>query len=165
MLGVQGLDNDDYLGKVGEYDASRQGARPTAATDFWIQNGSTYVEATGEWLGDAHDQNYGVDIQMGRYFRISSHFLQYLHRLDHDPLTDLDAAKGGPMVWSEDAAAGVQYQPSYNELETEMEFTVPGATWLKFRAAHKTVQRGGRCSGALDVEVLFLSRAVGNEGN
>ena len=143
FVGIRGTDNEGYEGKINEYDAAPQGARPTATTDFWVQRGGYYLEADGEFRGDAKDQQYNLDFQANRYFRIRSHFIQYLHRLDHDPLTDLDAAKGGPMVWSEDFAAGTQHAPKYSEFKTDMEFVIPEAEWIKFHAGVRSFQREG----------------------
>ncbi len=143
FVGTRGLDNANYLGKVSEYDTARQGLRPSVGTNFWIQRGSTFLDVNGEFRGDARDQQYGVDFQVGRYLRIRSYFVQFLHRLDHDPLKDFDAGKGGPLVWHEDHAPGVDYLPNYNEVTTRLEFTVPHAEWLRFHAGHRSYQRHG----------------------
>ncbi len=143
FLGTRGLDNANYLGRVSEYDTARQGIRPSAGVNVWVQRGSRFVELRGEHRGDARDQSYEVDVQAGRHVRIRSYFLNYLHRLDHDPLSDLDAGKGGPVVRHEDFAPGVNYLPGYSEMNTEVEVTAPGARWLKFRGGHRTYERHG----------------------
>lgn len=143
FVGTRGLDNSNYLGKVSEYDAARDGLRPSVGVEYWRQGENYFVDAGGEHRGDAKDQRYGIDLQVDRHFRIRTQFLQYLHRLDHDPLDDLDTAKGGPMVQHTDLAPGVEYMPGYSELNTKMEFAVPGAEWLRFRASHRTFERHG----------------------
>ncbi len=144
-VGVHGRDNDGYQGRVNEYDASPQGARPSIGLTYWTQKDNYFLDAAGEYRGDAKDQSYGVDFQANRYFRIRAYYEDFLHRLDHDPLADYDAGKGGPVLWHTDQEPGVNYDIGNNDFKTKMEFTVPGLTWLRLRASYHTFQRhGGR---------------------
>ncbi len=143
FVGTRGLDNNNHLGQVGEYDAARQGLRPSAGVEFWKQSGSVFFDGYGEWRGDARDQYYKVDVQATRYVRIRSHFMKYLHRLDHDPLLDLDTALGGPMVQHTDNDPHTLYKPGYEEARTDVEAVIPGATWLRLKGSHRTYLREG----------------------
>lgn len=143
FVGTRGLDNSNYLGQVSEYDTARQGLRPSVGLDFWTQRGSTFFDMGGIYRGDAKDQQYRLDLQVDRNIRVRSYFLKFLHRLDHDPLTDLDTAKGGPMVQHTDYDPNGVYQPGYTEMGTEIEITVPGAEWLRLRGSHRSYLRDG----------------------
>lgn len=143
FVGVRGTDNEDYLGRVSEYDAAPQGVRPSVGMNVWGQSNNWFVDVTAENGGDARDQSYGVEIDGNRYFQLRSTVLRYLHRLDHDPLDDLDTAKGGPMVQHEDFSPGVDYAPGYTEAKTELGGVVPGAEFLRWRVGHRMVSRHG----------------------
>ncbi len=152
FVGTRGLDNNNYLGRVSEYDTSRQGLRPSIGAGFWGQNGNVYLDFRGEHRGDARDQQYSFQLDAGGYFKIRTTYDRFIHRLDHDPLSILDAAKGSVVVRSNDFAPGAEYVPGRNEVRTEITGRIPSLPWLTLRAGHRSQLQHG------DVQARTLAK-------
>lgn len=154
FLGTRGLDNANYLGRVSEYDVARQGLRPSTSLDFWGLRGGFFLDFRGEHRGDAKDQSYRLSLDAGRYFRLRTTLDRFAYRPDHDPLTNLDVAKGSVVVRSEDAAAGAVHLPGRTDLRTEITAVIPGFTFLTFKAGHRSQLEHG------DVQVTQLNKCA-----
>lgn len=143
FYGARAIDNSGYLGRVAEFDPAPQGLNPALGASIWLQKGFTFLDAFVDNRGDSRDQTYRLDLQLHRYLRLAAFYSKFLHRLDHDPLDYLDAAKGGPVVRHTDLAPGVEYAPAYSEGKTELHGVIPGWTALRFRAGLRTQYRHG----------------------
>lgn len=139
FVGTRGIDNANYLGLVSEYDTARQGLVPSVGGSFWNLNNGTYVEGEFQNRGDARDQQYKVKVDLNRWVQVTSYYVNFLHRLDNDPLDYMDAAKGSVVLRHDNFAPGVNYQPGWSQLKTEIKGVVPGATMLRWRASHRTM--------------------------
>lgn len=143
FVGTRAIDNADYLGLVSEYDTARQGFVPTAGGSFWNLTGGNYLEGEFQNRGNANDQQYKVKVDLNRWVQVTSYYVNFLHRIDNDPLADLDAAKGSVVLRHDNFAEGVNYAPGWSQLRTEVKGTVPGATILRWRASHRTMLEHG----------------------
>lgn len=143
FFGSAGNDNNDYLGRIAEYDAARQGMRPAGGADVWGNRGSLWFSFRGENRGDARDQRYSFQLDAGRWFKLRTTYDRFLFRLDHDPLSNLDAAKGTVVVRHDDVTPGVNHAPARSELTTRIEVRIPSLPFVTLYAAHRTELRRG----------------------
>lgn len=106
FVGTRGLDNNNYLGLVSEYDAARQGLRPSLGATFWGQKNGVFLDGGAEYRGDARDQQHYLRLDVNRYFRLKTTYDRFVYRLQHDPLDALDTAKGSVVVRHDDFSRG-----------------------------------------------------------
>lgn len=147
-VGGLGTDNRDYLGRVGEYDVLKQGALPAAELGLWGERGASRWDVYGRHSGDARDQRYGFTANIKRRLSLSASYDRMPHRLDHDPLTWMDASSnlGGTFVVQHtDNDPGARYELTRGELKARAEYTQPiaGVGSLKLVASHRLELRDG----------------------
>lgn len=147
-LGAAATDTSEYLGRVGEYDVLRQGTLPALGLQVWGERGASRFEAFARHSGDARDQRYGVDVNLQRRLKLSVSYDRMPHRLDHDPLTWMDAASnlnGTFVVGHTDHDPAAQYALKRGELKSRLELAVPisrTGSVLLF-ASHRQEMRDG----------------------
>jgi hypothetical protein len=141
FLGTRALDNADWPGRVSEYEANKGGARPAVGINYWYSRDSWFFDFFGENRGDSRAQSYYLNADLNRRLRIRSSYERFLHRLDNDPLTNLDVAKGTVVVRHDDLAPNRAFVPGRNELNTEISGYIN--SWLSWRASHKFLQIHG----------------------
>jgi hypothetical protein len=154
FVGTRGLDNANYLGRVSEYEVSPQGLRPSLGAGFWAQRDGLAVDFRGEHRGDARDQQYELRLDAGRYFRLRTSYERFVHRLGHDPLLNLDTAKGTVVVRYDDLTPAADYVPGRSQVRTEITGAIPGVPWLVWRAGHRSQLQHG------DVQARTLSKCA-----
>jgi len=147
-LGASASDSTDYLGRVGEYDVLRQGTLPTLGLQIWGERGASRFEAFARHSGDARDQRYGLDVDVNRRLALSVSYDRLPHRLDHDPLTWMDAASnlnGTFVVGHTDYDPTAQYALKRGELKSRLELAVPlsRTASVKLFASHRQEMRDG----------------------
>lgn len=150
FLGLRGLDNSDWMGRVNEFEANKDGARPSIGFNYWYGRGSWFFDFFGENRGDSRAQSYSLKTDLNRWVRVSSSMERFLHRLDHDPLTNLDAAKGTVVVRHDNLAPNRALAPGRNEIDTKISGYL--TSWLTWRASHRFQQMHG------DVQTRAISK-------
>ncbi len=129
--------------RIGEFNSIRQGTRPVAQFGAWdINNGFAY-EISGERGVDPNDQRYSLNADIRRWFRTDFTFSKLPHRLENDPLTNLDTAKGTVVVRSDRGDAGVNYCPYYQETEIRNRLTLPFFSALSVKFDYRDQGRKG----------------------
>jgi hypothetical protein len=141
FFGVRALDNSGWQGRVNEYEINKGGARPPVAFSYWYSRGSWFFDFFGENRGDSRAQSYSLDADFNRLVRLRSSLERFLHRLDHDPLTNLDTAKGSVVVRYDNLSPNRAFAPGRNELKTEVSGDI--RSWLSWRASHRYLQFHG----------------------
>jgi hypothetical protein len=102
--------NTGTLTRVAEYDTAKDGALPTVKAQLWGDSGAVKYELFAAHSGDSRDQKYGASINAGNgRVKASFSFDRFLHRLDHDPLTYVEAGVGNFVVRATDHDPGAQY--------------------------------------------------------
>lgn len=141
FIGTRGLDNSGWMGRVNEYEMNKQGLRPAVRSEYWHSLGSWFFSFAGENRGDSRASVYEMDADLDRRVRVRSTLERFMHRLENDPLTNLDAAKGNVVVRHDNLAPDRAYVPGRNELKTELSGYI--ASWLTWRASHRYLQIHG----------------------
>lgn len=141
FFGTRAVDNDAWAGRVSEYEVNKSGFRPVFGSNQWYSQGSWFFDFSAENRGDSRAQTYSLDADLNRRVRIRSSLDRFLHRLDNDPLSNLDAAKGTVIVRHDDNAPNRAFVPGRNELNTEVSGYL--TSWLSWRASHRFLQIHG----------------------
>lgn len=152
FLGTRGLSNDGWMGRANEYEMNKGGARPVFGTSYWYSRGSWFFDFFGENRGDGRAQSYFLDADLNRRLRIRSSLERFMHRLDNDPLSNLDTAKGTVVVRHDNLAPNRALVPGRNEMKTEVSGTI--TRWLQWRASHRFLQVHG------DIQTRALSKCA-----
>ncbi len=142
FLGTRALDNTGWGGRVNEYEYNGQGFAPVFSANYWFARDSWFVDFFAENRGASRAGSYWLDADLNRRVRIRSSIERFLHRLDHDPITNLDAAKGTVVVRHDNLAPNRAFVPGRNEFRTELTGAV--TSWLSWRVAHRFQQIHGQ---------------------
>lgn len=150
-LGVRAVETNDSAVRVGEYESLESGA----TTGFSIEQAGKDAAwlAVFRWLDtDEFDSHFAGDF--GRVLRFEASFTRFLHRLEHDPLTNLFAVKSPKVVSATDHDPGRQYGIVNTEFRSNMTFRHPDVPNLVFtagfrqqtREGHKQVRASDHCT-------------------
>jgi hypothetical protein len=166
--GVAIHSNDGNLTKVGEYEPLRDGVRPIAKADITAVSEKIFFNLNSYYNADPKDQNHSAELNVGRVFDQKFSFTSLLHRLDHDPLKNLDvASEARSGVFHEDFNPTDEYQITRSEFVSKSRLTIPGTSFLKFYANIRNEHRSGeyqartlsKCSSC---HVVAKSRPISN---
>lgn len=152
FLGTQGFSNNGWQGRVGEFDTNKDGLRPVTSFSYWYSRGPRFLDFYGENRGDSRDQVYSLQGTLGRRLQFRSALDRFLHRLDHDPLSNLDAAKGSVVVRYDNLNPNRAYTTGRSELKTEIRGVIN--QWLSWRASHRFLQTHG------DIQTRAISKCA-----
>lgn len=142
-FGAVGTDNNQYAGRVSEFAPARQGGRAAGGGALWGNTGKFYFDFRGGINGTAKDQDYWLHLDANRWWQTEVRYSRLPHRLDHDPLDTLDAAKGSIVVRHDDRNPSEQYSIARGELTLDSHIAVPRARWLKFKFGFRDERRDG----------------------
>ena len=131
------------MDRVGEFEAVRQGTRPTSRLGLWGYSDGMAWDIEARRGVDPSDQDYRVGFDLKRYWQSDFDLTKLPHRLINDPLTNLDAAKGGPMVQHTSEDLGIQYCPVYQDARWRNRITVPGMPLLSMHFDYRSIIRKG----------------------
>ncbi len=140
-FGGTGTDRSGSLLKIGEYDVLHQGALPKLGLQFWGERHGRRYDVLAVHSGDARDQHYRVDLDAQRILKAHVHYHRFPHRLDHDPLSYLDASSnvGGTfVVRHDDTDPGAAYGITRGELESRLEIALPKTSGVMFFLGHRS---------------------------
>ncbi len=131
------------MDRVGEYEAVRQGTRPTGRLGTWGYSDGIAWDVEGHFGVDATDQDYRGTFDFKRYWKSEFELKKLPHRLIKDPLTNLDAAKGGPMVQHTNEDLGIKYCLEYQDANWRNRVTIPGMPLLSLHFDYRSILRKG----------------------
>lgn len=97
--GAAGVSIKDSQLRVNEYSVIKEDDGATAYTKAKIEahdDNGMYLDVDAEFMGN-RDQQYELELDAMRYFRVNSSYDTFLHWLDHDQLNYLDAAVRPPV--------------------------------------------------------------------
>ena len=166
--GVAVHSNDGNLTKVGEYLVLPDGLRPIGKAKVTVTSDKIFLDLDSYYSGDPKDQEHALDFNVGRVFDQKFSFNSLLHRLDHDPMKNLDvASEARSGVFHTDYNPTDEYQITRSEFISESKLTIPGASFLKFYANVRNEHRSGeyqartlsKCSSC---HVVAKSRPIDN---
>jgi hypothetical protein len=142
-VGGAGTDTSGNLNKAGEYltleDAAKVGA------EFWGERNGFRFDVSAFNGGSSRDQDYRADIDIKRLVTAHVSYQKFTHRLDHDPLTYMDASSGlgGTFVaQSTDTDPGAVYSTGNGRFESRVDLRLPTVP-VKLFIGHNRQTRDG----------------------
>lgn len=100
---------------------------------------------------DQDEMNFGMDIDLSRVVQNSTTFDRFIHRLDHDPLTNVEPEAAYEFVYV-DSNPMDDYQIVRHEAITNTEIKIPAIPKVKFNMKYRYMTRKGHQQGrTLDV--------------
>ncbi len=127
-IGGWGAQTSDSQDLVNEYEPTSGGALFNLDLSSFSKAGSLLVSAHGKHSNDIQGT---VDFDLGRMVRSQTSFTKLLHRLGHDPMTDLEATDTvDKAVYHTDLNPGMAYGMHDAVLFNRTEFQIPSASAL-----------------------------------
>ncbi len=145
-VGILTSDSTGNPQRVGQYDDIFDTTRARTGFELWGQNGRVKFDLAASHGGDRSDQRYSADVAIGRMVKAHVQYQRSPKRLDHDPLTYVDAASniGGTFVVEHtDTDPFAEYGFDYAELVSRLEVVLPKAPFLRFYVSHRQETRSG----------------------
>jgi len=149
LLGTTYTDVDGYVGKVGEYELAEQGFLPLVKARLTVLDKDLFLDVVAVHKGDAREQFYQAYFDASRVFKTRFTMNKFQHRLDHDPLLNMDTSQraGHMMNTADDLAPAHEYRIVYTEYLSETELRHPKAEWLSANIAYRRQEREGAHQG------------------
>lgn len=149
--GVSYTNIDGYAGKVAEYSVgdlgSANGFLPVVKAHASFLSWDLYLEVEGAHSGNSADQRYRLFFDAARVFKTEFTLNRFLHRLDNDPLTNIDTSQGVIFAIGDNRSPGHDYRVVYTDMRSVSEIAIPDADWLKFRLEYRRETRDGGRQG------------------
>jgi len=145
-VGVLTSDSTGNQQRVGQYDDLFDTTRARTGFQMWGQTGRVKFDLAASHGGNRRDQRYSADVAIGRMVKAHVQYQRSPKRLDHDPLTYVDAASniGGTFVVEHtDTDPFAQYDFDYAELISRLELVLPKAPYLRLYVSHRQETRNG----------------------
>ncbi len=139
-------DNSGAPERVSEYDVLRQGVLGRLGARLWGDQGLLRFDAQAQYGGTSKDQLYLGDLNYARWLKVHVKYLRFPRRLDHDPLSYVDAASGigGTFVVTHtDYDRSARYGLTRGQLESDVEVAPPSMPALRLFASHRKESREG----------------------
>ena len=149
LLGTTYTDVDGYLGNVGEYELAEQGFLPLVKAHLTVLDQDMFLEVAAVHKGDAREQFYRAYFDASRVFKTRFTLNKFQHRLDHDPLTNMDTSQraGHLVTITDDLAPAHEYRIVYTEYLSETELRHPKAEWFTANVTYRRQERQGAHQG------------------
>jgi hypothetical protein len=129
--------------KFAEFESLRQGVHPLGQIEVWGKTQGVVWRMHGERGVDPNDQRHEGDLDIRRYLRTEFRFNKLQHRLDNDPVTNLDAAKANVVVRHDNQDTNVRYCPYYQDLEVRNRVVLPFMPQVTFHVDYRSQGRKG----------------------
>lgn len=145
-LGGAANDGAGALERTSEYDILRQGALGRLGGQVWGDRGPLRFDAQAKYGGTSRDQFYLGDLTYARWLKVHVNYQRFPHRLEHDPLSYVDAASGigGTFVVSHtDYDPSARYSLTRGQWDSHVEVAPPAIAGLRFFAGHRQENRDG----------------------
>jgi hypothetical protein len=141
LTGGQGSDVDGSLTRVAEYsivdDTALAGLKwETSPYDDTTFGFSLFRVTSDEFKGTA-------ELDLNRQMRIKGTLDGFIHRLVHDPVTNLQAVSDVKVVRSTDLDPGTDYQINTRLFDVRAEFQPPSTPGFSFRGGYSNLERHG----------------------
>jgi hypothetical protein len=141
LLSGAANDTSGYLGRAAEYRVVKDGQAVLGGV-FWGNSGNIHYDFLADFNGDVDDGKYGAKLDFNRHVKIDLRYTRMPHRLDHDPMTNLDAGIANFIVRHTDTDPNAVYNMGRNELNFRTEI-VPNWEHIRFLLAYRHDSREG----------------------
>jgi|GEM_PF-1175216 len=152
-VGPRFTDVDGKKDRVAEYDIADDGAHgdagflPAGWAHMTVMSKKLFLELSAAHTGNSKQQAYRVYLDAARVFKTEFAYNRFPHRLDHDPLFNLDASQVPVKVIGDDLAPAHDYRIAYTNIVSRSEIRIPEADWLKFQFTYRRDERDGAMQG------------------
>ncbi len=154
--------------KAKEYCPVDDGVRPFVKINIRGNKGSTFFNILSGFNGDLRDQKQFIDLDFDRTLRQTISFDSLYHRLDHDPLTNIDTiSTARSAATAEDFNPKDQYHVTRSELKSSTTLRLPVFSGMKVYIKYRNEHRSGmyqartlsKCSSC---HIVAKSRSINN---
>lgn len=170
-VGAVAVGKEDAQVKVNEYKPVEDGVRPVVKAKIAGHSQKTYFNLFSNFLGDLKDMYHEFNLDVNRVFKQTFTFDALYHRLDHDPLTNIDViseARSGAYV--ENFNPHDQYHITRNEFVSSTRLSIPQLPFVKLYVDFRYENRKGeyqartlsKCSAC---HLVAKSRAINNSNS
>ncbi|MCK4762702.1 MAG: MtrB/PioB family outer membrane beta-barrel protein [Candidatus Aminicenantes bacterium] len=167
-IGAKATAKDGEQLKVNEYSPVDKGVRPVVKAKIAAASGKTYFNLFSNFRGDLKDQFHKLSFDFGRVLKQKFTYDALYHRLDHDPLTNIDVVSHArSAAYVTDFNPTDQYHITRYLLESSTQITIPKLSFLKIYVDYRNEHRSGeyqartlsKCSAC---HVVAKSRSINN---
>lgn len=122
----KGIDNKGSKLKVGEYRLLESASDPERGFSFKGNLDKNYFNVRGLYLNEK-DQSYSSLLDLSRILSLTTNYDGFVHRLDHDPLNNLEFGAGGGLgsMSFTDADPGKRNRSLRSEWENKVKINLP----------------------------------------
>lgn len=143
-VGAKYTGGEDAQVKVNEYQKVDDGVRPVVKAKITGNSGKTFFDIYSAFLGDASDMFHKFKLDFNRVLKQKFEFNALYHRLDHDPLTNIDVvSEARSAAYAEDFNPNAQYHITRNEFISNTTLSIPGLSFLKVHVDFRNEHRKG----------------------
>jgi len=143
-FGIGYIGQEDSMVKVKEYSPLDDGLKPFLKALFSGNTGNTFFTIASKFYGDVKDMSHNLKFDFNRVLKQELSYDALYHRLDHDPLTNIDViseARSG--AYAEDLNPDDQYYMKRTEFVSKTRISVPMVPGLKFYVHYRDEARNG----------------------
>jgi len=143
-FGLGYIGQEDATVKVKEYSPLDDGIKPFIKALFSGNMGKTYFNIVSKFYGDSKDMSHNLKFDFNRVLKQEFSFDSLYHRLDHDPLTNIDVvSEARSAAYAEDFNPNDQYYLKRTEFVSKTQLSVPMVPGLKFYVHYRDESRNG----------------------
>lgn len=167
-VGAKVSGEDGYMGKVKEYDPVDDGVSPVVKAKISGKTGSTFFNLFSDFRGHMKSQYHNLKVDFNRVLKQELSYDALYHRLDHDPLTNIDVVSHArSAAYVENLNPNDQYNITRYEFKSRTELAIPSIPFLKVymdfrnesRKGHYQARTLSKCSAC---HVVAQSRSIDN---
>lgn len=141
-MGYQASSSEESLLRVAEYDSVE--ANPIVGLSWMTSPYGRNLFSFDLQRLESNDFDAAFSLDLDRVVRVSATGHGLLHRLDHDPLANLEGVSDLKVVRHTDLEPGAEYQINHRLYDVRADFHPPVASWLSYRVGYREEQRQGR---------------------
>ncbi len=167
-FGLGYIGKEDATVKVKEYSPLDDGIKPFLKAVFSGNLNKTFFNVISKFYGDSKDMSHKLKFDFNRVLKQELEFNSLYHRLDHDPLKNIDVvSEKRSAAYATDFNPDEQYYMKRTEFVSKTQFSVPMVPGLKFYVHYRDEKRNGmyqartlsKCSAC---HVVAKSRSINN---
>lgn len=143
-FGVVSVGKSDSMVKTKEYCPVDEGIRPILKSSLKGNINKMFFNMLSKFNGDISDQSHVLNFDFNRVLKQKISFDSLYHRLDHDPLTNIDViSEARSAAYAEDFNPTDQYYLKRTEFVSKTQLSLPLVPGVKFYVHYRDEQRQG----------------------
>ena len=135
--------------RVAEYDTLETPVRPDATVKLKGRSDTFAADIFADIMDEENAEFSGL-VDVDRVFQAALSYIRYVHRLDHDPLHNLQSVADVKVTRRTDLNPGSEYSIDYSRTHMEGKLNLPTPHPIRLTASYTQQDRNGyRQSGAI----------------